>query len=509
MKNTSRLKKAYYNIIVLALYQITIFICNLILPRMILGAYGSEYNGIISSVTQLLNFISILRIGVAGATRVELYKSLAKNDNNQTSAIIRATEKFMRKIALVFIIYLLILAIFYPIMIENSFKWLELFLLIVAIGIGIFAQYFFGITYSTLLQADQKLYIYNIIQIFGVISNTIISFILIKLGNSIQLVKFASAIVFTATPIILNIYVRKCYKLDKNVEPDNTALKNRNDVVGHSIANIVHENTDVIVLTFFTNVKLVSVYSVYHLVINGLKLLMEIFISGLESVFGDMWVKREDDKIKRYLDLYEYFMALFISVIYTSAYLLIVEFVKLYTNNIQDANYIIPIYAYIALTAQICYCMRMPYLTLIHAAGKYKETKNSAFAEAIINIIISCVTVNFIGIYGVALGTLIANIYRTIYYEWFCTKELVPRDKTVFYKKIIWIIINLLVSITISACCFHLIYNSVESWGTWIIFGIISVIVSIIVAFVSSLIFYRNNLKMFIDLIRKILKSNK
>ena len=507
MKNNSRLKKAYYNIIILALYQITIFICNLILPRMILGAYGSEYNGIISSVTQLLNFISILRIGVAGATRVELYKSLAKNDNTQTSAIMRATEKFMRKIAIIFIVYLFVLSIFYPIIIENSFKWIELFLLIVAIGIGIFAQYFFGITYSTLLQADQKLYIYNIIQIFGVIANTIISFILIKSGCSIQLVKFESAIVFTATPLILNIYVRQYYKLDKNVKPDDTALKNRNDVVGHSIANIVHENTDVMVLTFFTNVKLVSVYSVYHLVINGLKMLMEIFISGLESVFGDMWVKGENDKIKKYLDLYEYFMSLFISIVYTSAYLLIVEFVKLYTNNIKDTNYIIPIYAYIALTAQIFYCMRMPYLTLIHAAGKYKETKKSAFIEAIINITISCIAVNFIGIYGVAVGTLIANAYRTLYYEWFCTQNLVLRNKKIFYQKIMWIAVNLLVSIMISYAIFSLIFGFVENWITWICFGMISVIISIIIALLLSLIFYKENLKMFIELVKKIIKK--
>lgn len=507
MKRDSRLKKASYNIIVLILYQITVFSCNLILPRIILGAYGSEYNGIVSSVTQLLNFISILRIGVAGATRVELYKSLAKGDNRQTSAIIIATEKFMRKIAIIFVIYLLILAIFYPIIIENSLEWIELFFLIIAIGIGIFAQYFFGITYSTLLQADQKLYIYNIIQIVGTISNTIISLVLIKLNCSIQLVKFASAIVFTLTPLVLNIYVRKYYKLDKKVNPDNTALNKRGDVVGHSIANIVHENTDIIVLTFFTNVKLVSVYSVYNLVINGLKQLMEIFISGLESVFGDMWVKDEKEKIRKYLDLYEFFMGAFISIVYTSAYLLIVNFVKLYTNNINDINYIIPIYAYIALTAQICYCIRMPYLTLIHAAGRYRETRNSAFAEAIINIVISCLSVKFLGIYGVAIGTLIANLYRTIFYENYCSTNLVKRGKSIFYKKILWILINLIISVSFVNLSMQIINkNIINNWKEWITYGIVSVIISIIIVIISSIIFYRENLKRFLNLLQKVIK---
>ena len=80
MSKQSRLKKATYSVIFLGIYQAVVFICNLILPRFILVAYGSEYNGIVSSITQFLTFISILRLGIAGATRVELYKSLAADD---------------------------------------------------------------------------------------------------------------------------------------------------------------------------------------------------------------------------------------------------------------------------------------------------------------------------------------------------------------------------------------------------------------------------------------------
>ena len=99
--------------------------------------------------------------------------------------------------------------IVYPLLIDSSYGWLEISSLVFIISIGTFAQYFFGLTYSTLLQADQRLYIYNVIQIVATILNTLIACFLMYLGMSIQIVKFGSATIYTITPIILNIYVRK------------------------------------------------------------------------------------------------------------------------------------------------------------------------------------------------------------------------------------------------------------------------------------------------------------
>ena len=61
-----RTKKALYNIIAQMSYEIVAMICGLILPRFILAAFGSSYNGMISSITQFLDYISILTLGISG-----------------------------------------------------------------------------------------------------------------------------------------------------------------------------------------------------------------------------------------------------------------------------------------------------------------------------------------------------------------------------------------------------------------------------------------------------------
>lgn len=496
-----RLKKAKYNIIVLAIYQVVVFICGLILPRFILLSFGSEYNGIVSSITQFLSFVAILRLGVAGATRVELYKSLGNKDTEKTSQIVRATEKYLRKVGIIFLIYLLLLSIVYPLIIDSSYNWLEVSSLVIIIGIGTFAEYFFGMTYQTLLTADQKIYIYNIIQTLATIANTIIACALIKLGFSIQIVKFGSALVFTITPIILSIYVSKKYKLNKKCEPDNTALKKRGDVVASSIANIIHDNTDVVLLTAFCDVKIVSVYAVYNFVITGIKRLMTIFTTGLEAAFGDMWVKKEYDKFKNSLEFFEYFIGVFVSVIFSCAFLLILDFVKLYTKGVTDIEYILPIYSILVLFTQMFFCLRTPYLTIVQATGKYKETRNGAFMEAGLNLAISIVLLLMgFNIYGVVIGTLVANIFRTIQYSVFASKNLINRKMTYFIKNIVWILINIGIIYAIG----NIIVNiSVNGWKEWIICGILYFIIAIIVVIISSVIFYKDK---FIRMLKMVLK---
>ena len=87
------------------------------------------------------------------------------------------------------------------------------------------------------------------------ILNTILVILLVKLGFNIHFVKLASSIVFVCRPVLLHIYVNKEYQIIKDVEPDNNAIKQRWDGLGHHIAFLLHNNTDITVLTLFADIK--------------------------------------------------------------------------------------------------------------------------------------------------------------------------------------------------------------------------------------------------------------
>lgn len=503
----SRTQKAALNTITAALSEIIMLVCGLILPRLILSHYGSAYNGITQSAKQFLSAISILNVGIAGTTRVALYKSLAANDKEKTSGLVRATALHMRKVGLVLSVYVIALMILYPLLVDTGYGWFEVAPLIFAASLSSFGRYFFGTAYRALLTADQCIYIANIFSIISNILNTIINVILIYAGCSIQVVRVAAAVVLLLNPILMSIYVRKRYKLDTHCEPDKSALALRKDVMAHSVANIIHDHTDMVVLTIFTNVKIVSVYTVYNLVMNALKKTQSVFTSGTEAVFGNMWAKGEHEKIKTNLGYYELIVGCFASVVFSTTLVMILQFIKLYTKGVHDVEYILPAYAMVITIAQALACIRAPYITLVQGAGHYKQTKKGAYFEAGINISLSVLLVQFIGIVGVAIGTLVANTFRTLQYAIYIDNNLVKRGKSVFIKKTIWTAINIGIIYFTSQTIISRI--PCTTWITWIITAFLVTVFSIIVTFISACIFYKHDLIETKDIISRVLKKRR
>ena len=284
-----RTKKAFLNIISSGIYQIVSIVCGLIIPRLILRNFGSTYNGVYASLSQLLGMISVLTLGIAGPTRVELYKSLARNDILATSRIMKATKNYMRKVGFALLGYTAVLLVVYPLISHNDLTYIENDLLILIVCISVFGEYFFAVPNKTLLMADQATYVAQNVYTTARITETILTIIFVGFGCSIFIVKGASSLVFLLAPIALNLYVRKKYKLVRNCEPDISGIKRRSAAMFHSIANIVHHHSDVVLLTVFADAKVLSVYSVYYLVFGKMKTIMQIFTTGLEAAFGNMW----------------------------------------------------------------------------------------------------------------------------------------------------------------------------------------------------------------------------
>ncbi len=503
----TRGQKALMNTVALGIYQLTHFICGLILPRFYLLHFGSEYTGVSTSVTQFLSFITVLQFGIAGSTRFALYKVLASGDTHGISGIVNATENYMRKIALCLLGYIGILSVIYPYIAETTLPAWDVFLLVLIIGASSFSRYFFGLTYQILLTADQRLYIYNGLAAITTILNTVIAALLMKAGCSIHLVKLGSALIFVMTPILLSIYVRKTYKIDKSVPKDKTALKNRWDVMWHSLANIVHDSVGLMVLTVFTDVKYVSVYTVHYLVINGLFQIISVFTNSLEAAFGNMFAKSEDDTAYRNLELYEFFTGGFVSTVFSCALMLIVPFVQLYTAGITDVNYTVPAFAAVAVIAQMVMCVRQPYLTVVRAAGHYKQTRNGAIAEAVLNILLSVTLTYFFGIIGVAIGLLAANAFRTLQFAIYLRKNIVNRPLRKPLFMMLWIALNTIVICFL--CQFVLKVIIINSWFTWILAGATCFMVALAVTVLTALLFYRKQFKSIIEWAKRLLLKGK
>lgn len=487
-----RSKKAILNIIWSLILQGVTVISGFIIPRCIIGSYGSNVNGLVSSITQFLGYIVLLESGFGPVVKSALYKPIANKDKKTIENILRSAEKFFRVIAVVFIVYLVVLAFVYPLIINTEFNFVYTMSLVLIISISTLAEYFFGMTYKLYLQADQKTYITSIIQIVGSVLNTIAIIILIRFGATIHIVKLVSGFIFVLRPIVQNIYVKKKYNINLKETDNNYELKQKWDGLAQHIASVIHDNTDVTILTIFTNMIEVSVYSIYYLVVKGIKSLIQAFTGGIDASFGDMIAKNEHEQLNKSFSTYELFYFTITTIVYICTMLLIVPFVRVYTNGITDADYIRPVFGWLLVISEFVWSIRLPYSSITLAAGHFKETRKGAWVEAIVNIVTSLILVNKFGIVGVAIGTLVAMIIRTVEFVYHTSKYILNRSLLVSLKKITVVFLETVIVIVLM---YFIPSINIVSYLTWFLQAIITAIISFIVVIVMNAIIYKEEMK--------------
>lgn len=494
-------KKVYLNIAFTILCQMTSIICGLIVPRLLLSTFGSEVNGLVSSLTQFLNYISLIEGGLGSVVLTALYEPLATNNNKKLNKVIMSANYFFRQIAFFFLGYVIILGCTYSFIVKSSYSWIFIFSLTIVLAISLFIQFFFSITYKLLLQADHKMYFVQTVQIIITILNLLIVFIVVKIYPNLHVLKLCSALLFVLQPIIYSRYIEKNYKIEKQNVLDKEVLKQRWDCFGQNIAFFIHNNTDSVVLSLFTNLKLVSVYSVYFLVINNIKNFFSSFSNAFTPLIGNALAKRDRQKTLEILEIYEFIVFFVATIIFGSCIYLLPNFILIYTSGITDIEYYRPVFSCILILAEFVYCIREPYISVVYSAGRFKETAVSAYAEAIINIVLSIILVLFIGLEGIAVGTLIGMTFRMIYQVVYISKNIITRPVVVFMKRLVVSILSILVSLFI---LYMWDWTKNISISKWIVNGIVSVLIFTVVSVVINYIFDN---KVFVNICRRIIRK--
>lgn len=484
-----RYKRAKLNTLCGLLKQIITIICGFILPRFYLVNYGSQVYGIVSSITQFLSFVTLMELGMGAVVQTAFYKPLAEKNNIEISKIIKSATQFFNKVAITFGIYTLILAIIYPMFIQNKFGFLFEASLVIIISISSLAEYFFGITYRLLLMSDQLAFITLGLQSVGLILNFVICIVLMQMGAPIHIVKLASSIVLLLRPIGQVFYVNKHYHIDKNVTFEKEPINQKWNGVAQHVAYYITNNTDTIVLSIFSTLENVAIYAVYNMIASGIKELVLTLNSGMGALFGNLLANKEVDELIIQFRKFEWQIHAIVTLLFSCVGLLIVPFITVYTQGISDADYVQPMFAILITLAQATYCIRLPYDTMVNAAGHYKQTQLSSIIEMCLNLGITIILVSKYGLIGAAIGTLVALSYRTIYLAFYLSKRtIINYNFFIFLKNVVIDIIEVMIIIGIS----HILNFHCENYMSWFKLAICIFLVSFSVVLIVNLIFHKD-----------------
>lgn len=485
-----RRRRLVYNTMTSFFHQIITIVCGFIVPRLILSTYGSEVNGLISSILQFLQFISFLELGMGAVIQAALYKPISDNNTKKISEIITSAEKFFVKLAKILFVYIVILAFVYPFIVKSDFSWIYTATLIGAMSISSFAQYYFGIVDNLFLNAYQIGYIQYMIQICTLIMNVLLSYVFIRGGATIQIVKLVSSMVYLCRPMFVRWYINKRFDINRKMNYVGEPIAQKWNGIAQHIAAIVLDGTDVAVLTLFSTLSNVSIYSIYYLIINGVKQLFMATTNGIQALMGELWAKQDITKLKFVFEWIEWLIHTVTVFIFGCTSVLIVPFVSIYTNGVRDANYNQPIFALILVLANAGHCIRLPYNVIILATGHFKQTQQCYVIASVLNILISVIAVKEYGLIGVAIGTLVAMSFQTIWMAYYNSKTYVIRSMSWFLKQIV---VDILIFVVGFLCTKNVQIGDLN-YMSWIIMAIKIAVIWGVIVVGFSLIFYKNRI---------------
>lgn len=497
-----RTNRAQKNIVVSLGSQLVTLLCGFVVPRLMIGAFGSEAYGVSTSIAQFLAYITLLEGGIGGVARAALYEPLARNDSDAISDVVAEMHRFFRVVAYVFVVYALILACsFHRISRVACMDWLSTFLLVIVISISSFGQYYIGISNAVLLQAAQKSYITNAVSIAATVVNTVLVILLIHAGCGLITVKLVSSCIFFLRPVALWLYVRRNFQIQKTSAVRRKVLTQKWEGLGQHIAFFLHSNTDVVVLTCLADLSSVAVYAVYNMVVSHIQSLAVSCVSGMEAVFGDMLAKEEYDHLHKAFGYYETLISLVTVILFSVTAVMLLPFIRIYTAGITDANYIAPVFGLLLVLSGVLYCLRMPYHSLIIAAGHFRQTRAAAYAEVAINVVLSVLMVGKYRLTGVAAATVLATGFRFGCYVVYLSGHIFRRSLSLFAKRTLVNVTLLVFNVAVGSRLIALI--PITGYGIWIVSAAAVSILTAVVTLGLNLMVYRADFSAILKKFRK------
>ncbi len=423
----NRTRTFLYNTVTTGFLQLVNMLAGFVVPQVMLRYYGSEINGLVTSVTQFIAYFNLVEAGLASAAVYSLYKPLADRDTGRVSAICSAAKKFYTQSGYLFTSLVLGMALIYPAFIRtSSMSYRDVALLVVVLGANGVLEFFTLAKYRVLLTADQKTYVISLASTVQIILNTAIIALLAAGGYSIVVVRAVAILAILLRSAILLIYTRKKYpQVDYRATPDKSALNKRWDALYLQILGAIQTGAPVVLATLLLgDMKQVSVYTVFYMVIGGVNSILSVFTTGLSAAFGDILARKEQSSLERAYDQFEFAYYSMITVTYSICLVMIMPFIRIYTAGITDVAYDLPLLGFLFVLNGLLFNAKTPQGMLVISAGLYRETRVQTTIQGLIVVMVGAALAPGWGLYGIMIASCLSNLYRDIDLLFFIPKHV-------------------------------------------------------------------------------------
>lgn len=480
-----RSKMVFKNTFYAILLQIIIAVFGFITPSLLIKNYGSEINGLVSSINQILRYFSLLEAGLSGAAVYELYRFLKKKDFPEINKIVTYASKYYLKIGYIIMAGVLVIAPIYSLFIvKTSLESSIVFFLFLILGFSGAMEFIIMSRCRIIFTADQKGYIISIAVIISTLVYQLTTILMIINQVPILFVYLSSSLINIARGLILNYLVKKIYnnKINFKSNDDGFVIKTQKYVFIHEIFYTVNTSIPLIMINFYYTLNVASIYVVYNMPIIMINSILATMYQAITASYGNLVVEGNVDKENEVFNSFQFlYLGISTWLLATTAFLL-TPFVMMYTRDISTLDYNMPYMGFMLIFFAVANCIRVIYAVPNSSHGLFKETYKASIVTTIVSVLLSAVF-GRIDASLVLFGPIIAFILNGLYQMQYQRLNIKGLKTQTALKSIV----SLLVIVSI-ASYLSLKVNFVPiSFLSFVIYGAISfTIIGVLVVFIFS-----------------------
>lgn len=474
MEKKSRLHNTVRNMSWQLAYQILIMTLGVILPKFIISVYGSEVNGLTSTIKHVLTLVTIVQAGLGTSATYLMYKPLEENDRVRIASLLLSIKRIYKTIAFAVAGVGLAASLILAFTVEGSIAGKYIFIASFITCIDSSLSLYFTAACNLFLNAKQDKYLISIVSLITGTLNYAIQIVILILKPTFLFLYFDNMFICILNIVILTIIFRKKYEPYRPTEDED---KNVGQVpipgVTHAALNEAAHSAVygmvTVIVSIMGNLKDASVLSVYLMVINLISTLSNVAYTSFVPSYGSMVAEGNMEKTNRIFEIFQFSFFAMTTFLFMCTTVLFIPFVQLYTRGVTDAEYVNELLMILCIAYGLFYAFRIPYNNTVSVTGLFKETCKQPVICAIIAIALMF-GLTRIDYALVMVGPLFFYIANTFYQHFILQKLFIGFNNRHFWRHLITALLGFVIAIIL----YHLIPIPASSFVRWILYALLT-----------------------------------
>lgn len=443
MKNETRTTNITKNVFAVVVTQILTLLFAFGNRTVFIHLLGKEYLGIDGLFTSILTIFSLAELGIGHALIFSLYAPIANNDTPKAQQYLTLYKKAYHCIFSVILVAGLLLMPFLKDIVNADIDSLgiNIYIVYILFLLNTLSSYILAYRQAVLVvkqrqrivsvwQTAGKLLVYLLECLVLLASGSYYIFLAIRvIGNYFIAIKISS--------IAKKRYPELCETSSKSLSKDEIKRISKNvyALFIRRVGGVVLASTDNIIINKYISLSMVGVYSNYVLIIKSIQTITVQMMSAMTASIGNFVATKNEEQTEKAFNLYTFITYL----VYGTCSICFILLVNRFITVLWGSSYTLSRFALYLLVLEFFFYGYQSAINVFRdTTGLFEQGKYRNLFSASLNVVVSILLVQFMGIEGVILGTIFSRVLISSWYDpYILYKHLFRKRPFLYYYRLI------------------------------------------------------------------------